>query len=68
MRSTEKLTNDWGLLDKPVYTVQDLVSLFGSRTTIWRLQKAGFLRKLPGKTSIHVPRTEVIRYLESAGE
>ena len=62
-----KTPNDeWSLLDKPVYAVEDLVKLFGSRTTLWRLQKKGFLRKLPGKASIHVPRTEVIRYLESS--
>ena len=68
MNQLKTANDNWGLLDKPVYTAEDLIKLFGSRTTLWRLQKMGFLRKLPGKTSIHVPLTEVIHYLESTGD
>ena len=67
MFSAETSNNNWGFLDKPVYTVEDLMEITkSSRKTIWRIQKLGFLRKLPGKTSVHVPRMEVVRYLESA--
>ncbi|MFL3659597.1 MAG: hypothetical protein ACJ07L_16290 [Opitutales bacterium] len=58
---------EWCLPDKPIFNVNDLTDLFGSRTSVWRIQKLGFLRKLPGTNLVQVPRSEVIRYLGSVG-
>ena len=56
----------WAILTKPVYNLDDLENIFGChRATIWRVQKRGFLRKLPGFHATRVPRQEVIRFLEA---
>ncbi len=68
MQTNTQSPDQWEMLSKPVYGIIELMEMFGSRTKIWRLQKQGFLKNLPGQTRIQVPRTEVIRYLESAGE
>ena len=61
--------NVWPMLEKAVYNMGELESILDvSRTTIWRVQKQGFLKKLPGFVTARIPRTEVIRYLESAGD
>tara|TARA_B000000557_G_scaffold259908_1_gene256479 strand:+ start:1143 stop:1448 length:306 start_codon:yes stop_codon:yes gene_type:complete len=53
-------------LDRPLYNTKDLMEFFGmSRASLWRIQKTGFLERLPiGKVN-RVPRAEVVRYLES---
>jgi hypothetical protein len=66
MKADTAERNDWRVLDKPVYGPKDLEGMFGSRAKIWRIQKQGFLKKLPGQHALLVSRSEVIRYLESA--
>ena len=54
-------------LTKTVYGLNEIEKILGvKRTKIWRIQKAGFLRKLPVGRGNRVPRAELIRYLQSA--
>jgi len=54
-------------LTKAVYGLNEIEKILGvKRTKIWRIQKAGFLRKLPVGRGNRVPRAELIRYLQSA--
>ena len=54
-------------LTKTVYGINEIEKILGvKRTKIWRIQKAGFLRKLPVGRGNRVPRAELIRYLQSA--
>ena len=55
-------------LTKTVYGLNEIEKILGvKRTKVWRIQKAGFLKKLPVGRGNRVPRAELIRYLKSAG-
>ena len=59
--------NIYSDLTKTVYGINEIEKILGvKRTKIWRIQKAGFLRKLPVGRGNRVPRAELIRYLRSA--
>ncbi|MBK1880201.1 helix-turn-helix domain-containing protein [Pelagicoccus mobilis] len=69
-KSTEtNQTNSWSMLDQPVYNAAEVCKILRiSRTSLWRITKSGYLRKLQAQGQALFPRSELIRYLEASQE